>query len=156
MDKSDILAEKLHEWMRVSMRYSMHGFVRHSKENGLSMPQMAALMRIYRDKRCGVTEVGEHLGVTSAAASQMLDRLVREGIIDRSEDPDDRRGKRLALTGAGLKIIKEGFESRQEWLLKLAAQFEGDEARSVARALDLLVERSKGLAPTCIHEGKNR
>lgn len=155
MDNQEILAGKLREWMHVLMRNSMHGFIRYSKDSGLSMPQMTALFRIRKDSQCGVTEIGDHLGISSAAASQMLERLVKQGYVDRSEDPDDRRGKKLALTETGDTVVKEGLDARQGWLSELAARFDGDEARIVGQALDLLVERSKALAPACPHEGKH-
>ena len=152
MDDQEILAGKLREWVHVLMRNSMHGFIRYSKESGLSMPQMTALFRIRRDRQCGVTEIGEHLGITSAAASQMLERLVKQGYVDRSEDPEDRRGKKLALTETGDKVVKEGLDARQGWLSELAARFEGEESLMVARALDLLVERTRDLSPAYPHE----
>jgi DNA-binding MarR family transcriptional regulator len=156
MENSEVLAGKIREWMHISMRLSMHGLVRHSKELGLSVPQVTALIRIYRGGQCGVSEVAEHLGVTSAAASQMLDRLFKEGFVDRSEDPEDRRGKILTLTEAGERIVREGFDRRQGWLAELAATFDESESRIVAQALDLLVQRTHDLVPDCPNGGKTR
>ncbi len=58
-------------------------------------------MRLKHGGKSGVSEIGGQMGVTNAAASQAVDRLVHLGLIERTEDPDDRRAKRLTLTQAG-------------------------------------------------------
>ena len=63
------------------------------EETGLSFSQINILMRLLHGGNTGVSEVGSQLGVTNAAASQAVDRLVQLGLIERTEDPDDRRAK---------------------------------------------------------------
>ena len=36
-----------------------------------------------------------------------LDRLEKAGLVERRPDPDDRRGKLIALTAAGKQVIDE-------------------------------------------------
>ena len=56
--------------------------------------------------------IAEHLGVSNAAASQMVDRLVGMGLLERSEDPDDRRAKALALTEKGKALVLDSIEAK--------------------------------------------
>lgn len=133
----------LQEWMQLMMKHSMHGFIRYSKDTGLSMSQFGALFQIHRSKICGVSDIGADLGVSSAAASQMLDRLVQQGLVERIEDPDDRRGKRLSLTEKGMKLVQEGMYARQEWMKVLSASLSETEKETVGKALALLVEKGK-------------
>ena len=58
------------------MRRSMHEFLAFTRQSGISMTQLSALMRLYHGGGCGVSDLGLHLGVTNAAASQMIDKLV--------------------------------------------------------------------------------
>ncbi len=105
------------------------------------MPQIGALFRISH-ARAGVSELGDELGVTSAAASQMLDRLVQLGLVHRSEDPNDRRVKQLILTGKGQQIVYESIQARQGWLGELAEALSPEEKEQVTRALEILGEKT--------------
>ncbi|MDF1499621.1 MAG: MarR family transcriptional regulator [Anaerolineales bacterium] len=136
----------LKSWIDISMRYSMRNFLRYARESGLSMSHFGALFHIHRTGSCGVTEVGEHLGVTSAAASQLLDRLVDQGMIDRTEDPQDRRVKRIVLTEQGQSVLEQGLQARQAWLDELEATLNADEKQQISAALDLLIERADQLS----------
>ena len=89
------------------MHRSIRHLLRYARENGLSMSQFGALLHIHRMGSSGVTDLGDHLGVTSAAASQMLERLVQQGLILRTEDPNDRRVKQIVLTDKGLRFFKK-------------------------------------------------
>ena len=102
---TDPFVASLWEWIEVFMRRSMSNFILYSKESGLSMSQIGALFQIRRGAS-GVSDIGDDLGVTSAAASQMLERLVQQQLILRSEDPHDRRVKQIVLTEKGRQISR--------------------------------------------------
>jgi DNA-binding MarR family transcriptional regulator len=129
------------EGMEVLMRKSMHRFLRHARESGLSMSHIGAIFHTHRFGSCGVTEIGEHLGVSSAAASQMLERLVQQDLVIRTEDPDDRRVKRIELTEKGKHILEEGLRARQTWLNDLAQSLTEEEKETVQDAMSILVAK---------------
>jgi MarR family transcriptional regulator for hemolysin len=104
---------------------------------------LGALFHVHRMGHSGVTDLGEHLGVTSPAASQMLDRLVEQGLILRTQDPSDRRAKQIVLTDAGLRVLQESMPARQTWLHELAGALSDSEKASVTAALELLSERAR-------------
>jgi len=139
------LQKALKDWVHQLMRLSMHGFIRYSRESGLSMSQIGALFRIHRSKMCGVANIGEDLGITSAAASQMLDRLVQQDLVERVEDPDDRRGKRISLTEKGRKIVQESMYARQGWIPQLSESLTDEEKTVVMEAVSLLSRKAETL-----------
>ena len=143
MSKADPFLVALKEWLGVSMHRSFHHLICHVRENGLSMSQWGALVHIHRMGHSGVTDLGEHLGVSSPAASQMLDRLVQQGLILRTEDPSDRRAKQIVLTEEGLRVLKGGTPARQKWLQELAGALSDAEKESVTEALALLTEKAR-------------
>lgn len=142
---ADRFADTFQEWMEVAMRGSMRHFLRYARESGLSMSHFGALFHINRIGSCGVTEIGEHLGVTSAAASQMLDRLVQHGFILREEDPDDRRVRRIELTAEGQQVLEHGIRARQGWVDELASTLSADERRTITSALEILITKANQL-----------
>jgi DNA-binding MarR family transcriptional regulator len=141
----DPFVPTLKEWIEVSMRYSMRNFLHFARESGLSMSHLGAIYHIHQLGSCGVTEIGEHLGVTSAAASQMLDRLVQQGLVHRTEDPDDRRVKQIGLTVEGQRILNAGIQARESWLDQLAEKLSSDEKDRITAALQVLVAKGNQL-----------
>jgi DNA-binding MarR family transcriptional regulator len=135
----DPFVDAMKQWIQLSMRNSTRNFIHYARESGLSISHFGAIFYIYRIGSCGVTEIGEQLGVTSAAASQMLERLVQQGVVLRTEDPQDRRVKRIVLTEKGRRILDEAIQARQSWLEELAHSLSPSEKDSVISALKLLI-----------------
>ncbi|WP_457559400.1 MarR family transcriptional regulator [Candidatus Harpocratesius sp.] len=142
----------LQKWLEIVMRLSMHNVILFSKKKNLSMSQISALMFIHRQNRCGISNLGSNLGITSAAASQMLDRLVKQQFITRQEDPNDRRVKKLTLTEKGKKILKESFQARQYWQKELIKMLTPEEEEKVQIALKILIHKSEDLVQPQKHK----
>ncbi len=136
---------RLEKLLETFMRRSMHNFILTAKERGLSMSQIGALFAIHRKGSCGVSDIGDHLGITAAATSQMLNRLVEQDLIERTEDPVDRRLKRIVLTAAGTQTLQDSVRARQNWLHRLAVTLTPDEQDHVSSALQLLLEKASQL-----------
>jgi DNA-binding MarR family transcriptional regulator len=148
MPSTEPVASTLQAWVEVFMRHSMRNFIRYARQSGLSVPQIGALLHIQRENCSGVSNLGDHLGVTSAAASQMLERLVQQGLISRTEDPNDRRVKQLLLTDKGKQILHESIRARQGWLDDLSEALSPSEQEQVNTALQLLIEKTAQLEPS--------
>lgn len=54
-------------------------------------------------------DVAESLGVTDAAVSQLLDRLVGRGLVHRERDPDDGRSRVLYLTDDARRALRDAY-----------------------------------------------
>jgi DNA-binding MarR family transcriptional regulator len=145
MPAADQFTATLHEWVAVFMRHSMRNFIGYARENSLSMSQVNALFHIHRKGGCSVTEVAENLGVTNAAASQMLERLVQQDLILRTEHPTDRRTKQLVLAQKGIQTVQGGIQARQGWLDDLVALLSAPEKEQMDAVLKILIEKTKQL-----------
>lgn len=135
----------LHEWAEVFMRRSMRDFKRFMDDSGLSPSQVHTLMRLYHSGGCGVSDIGGQLGVTNAAASQMIDRLVQAGFVARAEDPADRRAKQITLAQEGRALVENGIEARRRWMEDLTCTLTAEEQETIASALTLLTEAARRL-----------
>lgn len=131
----------LHEWLETFMHRTMGNFMHYAKRQGLSVSQIAALFFIRHRVSGGVSDIGSEMGVTSAAASQMLERLVQLGLVARSENPDDRRTKQVVLTEQGLKMLRTATEERERWFVALAESMTADERARAVSALKTLISR---------------
>lgn len=75
----------------------------------LTVSQLRMLFVLARGKACPVHEVADEVGLSLPAAGRAADRLVALGFVDRREDAQDRRVKRLSLTGSGHDLLTEQF-----------------------------------------------
>ncbi len=145
MPENDELRSLMSAWIRMVMRNSMKSLLHYTKENGLSMSQTAALFKIRGEGACGVNDIGEDLQISSAAASQMMDKLVQLGFIHRSENPDDRRGKRLMLAERGTAFLQGSGNARIQWVDDLVDSLTLEERAQTSAAIALLVDKTKSL-----------
>jgi DNA-binding MarR family transcriptional regulator len=142
MKSTDPFINTFNDCMDFFMRRSMGSFFHYAKGIGLSMPQIGALFHLNRGSTSGISNIGDDLGVTSAAASQMLDRLVQQELVLRSEDPDDRRVKNITLTDKGRKILEEILHIRQAWLENLADALSPEEKKQIITAMQILIDKA--------------
>jgi DNA-binding MarR family transcriptional regulator len=140
MSPSEVLSNVVHEWAKVYMHRSMRDFKRFMEETGLSFSHVNILMRLFHGGMSGVSEIGEQMGITNAAASQTVDRLVEKGLIQRTEDPNDRRAKCLELTIQGRALIDKGVNMRSKWIENLADDLSVEQQKMITAALTLLTE----------------
>ena len=143
MSPTIVFTEVIREWSEVFMRRSGRDFKRFMDETGLSFSQLSVLMRLYHGGNSGVSEIGEQMGVTNAAASQAVDRLVHLGLIERTEDPDDRRAKRLALTQKGQALVEKGIEARSQWVEGLTNALTPEQQSLIISALTILTAAAR-------------
>ena len=143
MSPTIAFTQVIREWSEVFMHRSMRDFKKFMEQSGLSFSQINILMRLLHGDKAGVSEIGDQLGVTNAAASQAVDRLVVLGLIERTEDPDDRRAKMLALTPKGRTVIERGIEIRSQWIEGLTNALTPDQQGMIISALTLLTAAAR-------------
>lgn len=143
MSTTKLLSETIREWSEVFMRHSGRDFRQFMGSNSLSFSQVSILMRLYHGGKSGVTELGGEIGVTNAAASQAIDRLVLAGLITRTEDPIDRRAKELVLTEKGCDLVSRAIEARSRWVEGLTSELNVEQQEMIITALGLLTEAAR-------------
>jgi DNA-binding MarR family transcriptional regulator len=136
-------SQSLREWMDTFIHRSMRDSARFVKASGFSMPQFFLLMQVHRREHCGISDLSEHLEITNAATSQLVDKLVQAGLLVRVEDPHDRRAKMVSLSPAGEAFIEKAIAERSRWVDDLAAVMNTDERQRVAEVLEILTEAAQ-------------
>jgi DNA-binding MarR family transcriptional regulator len=85
-----------------------------------------------------LTEVSAVLGVKKNTLSELLDRMVRDGLVAREFSPEDRRVVRLRMTPAGRSAIK-GFErSLMDNIGQFLEGLGGEDRRDLVTAMESL------------------
>lgn len=138
MIKTNLLNNAVSQWIDILVNHAMHNQVRYVKAAGLSMPQFAILMHLFYRQTCGISQVSNHMEITAAAASQLVDKLVQSGLVERLENPDDRRARLVKLSARGMAIIEEGIIERSRWADQLIRGMNAADRETVGHALEIL------------------
>jgi DNA-binding MarR family transcriptional regulator len=123
----------------------------------VTFAQLKVLTLVAHTEGIGVSEVATFLGVSAAAASKAVGRLVDGGLLERSTVPGDRRAHHLAPTAEGRRLLDD-YETRAgEALLGLFGDRNPVELRRLATALDrlslLVAGRGNGGEEACFRCG---
>lgn len=139
MKESSQFSARLQHLIGNLMRLAMQNHYRFIKQQGLTMPQMMILYHVQRMGSCKVSGIAEEFGISDAAASQLVDRLVQQGYLIRQEYPQDRRSKETSLTEAGQQIIQASLDAHQNWVSELATTVNSKTQKRLLPLLDELI-----------------
>jgi hypothetical protein len=73
-----------------------------------------------------------------------IERMVRQGWVERLDDPADRRVRHVHLTDLGRQLVDESIAARNEWFSRFGAKLTDEEKQQVARVFRLLAEKIEG------------
>jgi len=72
----------------------------------LTLPQLRTLFAVAHNKTSSVMRIAGYCGIGKPTASHLVDKLVQAGLVDRREDPEDRRRAVIRLSAAGERLIE--------------------------------------------------
>jgi DNA-binding MarR family transcriptional regulator len=110
---------------------------------------LAALRRAGPPYRMNPTRLFNAVILSSGAMTSRLDRLEEMGLVERLPDPDDRRGRLVALTGRGLEVVDAAVVDHLENERQLLGGLDAAEREQLAGLLRklLLSEPVRALDP---------
>ena len=99
----------------------------------VTLPQLRVLVMLQDRGPLNMSAVADGLGVNASNASRTCDRLSRSGLIDRRDDPEDRRNVSLSLTAAGRRLVRSMLSQRRAIFAQVVAEMGAqDRTRLVA------------------------
>jgi DNA-binding MarR family transcriptional regulator len=140
---TDQLADDIGQLRRAMIPDFLVGMLRRMGEDEPNLPQVATLYVLDVGATPTVGELAERLGRSTSVTSRLVDHMVKRGWVDRAEDPDDRRAKRVQITSKGRSFLR-GFEGvRAEAQREVMSYLTEDEQRHVSEAMALLGKASR-------------
>lgn len=107
-------------------------------EVGVTMSQAKVLYLVQAEPGLRMSELSARLGVSLSTVSGVVDRLVDQGLLNRRDDPADRRHVVLRLTDAGTTQLELLRELNEGQIRTLLARIEAADLGVIGRALDIL------------------
>jgi DNA-binding MarR family transcriptional regulator len=116
-----------------------------SDRAGLSLTAAATLGRLQREGPARLTELAAAEGITQPSMTALVARLSAQGLVQRGEDPADRRAVVLSLTPAGADLLAQRRAARTTRLAPYLARLSPDDLRSIAAAMPALTRLTGAL-----------
>jgi DNA-binding MarR family transcriptional regulator len=109
----------------------------------VSLPRFDLMAQLDRHPQgLKMRELSRRLMVTGGNVTGLTDKLVAEGLVERGEDPADRRAYTVRLTAEGQRQFRTMARAHEAWVAEL---FQGLSARQQAQLFELLGALKKQL-----------
>jgi DNA-binding MarR family transcriptional regulator len=116
-------------------------------ELDLTYSQAQVLFHLERRPRSLATDLARAFGITLPAVTQVVDRLAGKRLVERTENPRDRRQVLLSLTRAGHQVARDLQAAQMAGMSQVLQRLPAEERKDVVRGLERLVGAARGDAP---------
>jgi DNA-binding MarR family transcriptional regulator len=143
-------AVRLGAFLRYIFIFSGGEHLRAIEDSGLTLTQCKALLMLAgpgeSERPYAGRDIAERLQVSLASVSRAVDELVRNRLVTRVEDEDDRRVRRLTITDKGRRLAGQIVAARMADMEAFAASLTPAQRRKLDAALESLLDREEMLA----------
>jgi DNA-binding MarR family transcriptional regulator len=100
----------------------------------------AQVLRVLRRGPLLTGQLATELRITAPAITQLTDRLIRKGLIERQAAVDDRRCVMVALSAKGRRLVDQFRRQRSQIFTGALAYLRDDEQAQVVEGLSKVIE----------------
>lgn len=105
----------------------------------VTLLQLRLLVVLASQGGTNLSTLAETVGVHVSNASRTCEALVQMGLVDRRDDPDDRRNVILAVRDQGRQVVNNVLNRRRELLADLLRQLSAADREALVGPLQRLV-----------------
>jgi DNA-binding MarR family transcriptional regulator len=107
-------------------------------EYGITVTQSFILFDLLLHESSNVKDIASRVQLDSPAITGLVDRLAKESLVERKEDPSDRRGLLIALTTKGRKLAAKLAPIAEEFNKNMHGVITPEDIEAFDRSLDRL------------------
>ncbi len=131
---NNLLCFRLGALSRKINRYYNNQYARH----GITVGQSFILFDLLINECSSLKNIASRVHLDSPAVTGFIDRLVKENLVERKEDPYDRRTLCISLTGKGKKLVKKILPIAQQFNQNIKDIFITEDWKAFERSLERL------------------
>lgn len=131
--------EVLNGFAEVMSRLLIDRYQRHLAELDLTLLQ-AQVLRTLRRGSLLTGQLASELRISAPALTQLTDRLVRKGLIERQAAVDDRRCVLIALSAKGKRLVDQFRKQRSDIFNGALAYLNDAEQAQIVEGLKKVIE----------------
>lgn len=119
------------------------------QEFDITPPQFDALLILKNNKGENLTigELGERMYLACSTATDLIDRMERNGLVERARDANDRRVIRLRVLEKGYQMVEEVLATRKRYLAEVLQDVPQEDIQAMIKSmtqLDQLLRAKRG------------
>ena len=142
MEKQETIAKIIDLQHQHGEIMRQHSFP-HWMKLGLTAVQFKSLLYIVKTEDANSKKLSDILEVTPANVTGVIDRLIKQGLVQRVANPDDRRVNILHATDKGRKLIANLDENRVEHMAQLLSSLNEEELNHLYKGLTAFINALK-------------
>lgn len=136
---AEVVAKRFIDVVTFFMKRSSAPMMGLIEEFDLSFAQMKSMfVMAAQEEPLAIGRLAEITGQSLPSAGRAVDGLVRAGLVTRTEDPEDRRVKRVELTGQGEREVEKIHRERLNKFQDALLQLDRHDLAALASALEPL------------------
>ncbi|MCX2934826.1 MarR family transcriptional regulator [Mycobacterium sp. CVI_P3] len=139
-DQADHLPGELADAFGRAGKSVVRAFDERLGEHGVSTPRSKLLAEIQRSGPVRLADLARAVGITQGTASTLVEALVRDQLVERSADTNDRRAIRLSVTQRGDNQARRWLTDYLDAARDIFACFDPAEQRALAQLLTRLAD----------------
>lgn len=132
------------DFRAVVWRDPMRESIKFLHQHNMSLAGIVSLMTVGQRGELSVSDLAEETGLSVAAESQLVNKLVRDGFVRRTEHPGDRRRKQVTLTARGTAFLRRMDGAHTGAALAVLRRLPDSTLRRMAEGLEEGLEQLRG------------
>jgi MarR family transcriptional regulator, organic hydroperoxide resistance regulator len=109
----------------------------------ITPPQFNALLWLSDEGDMTIGELSQKMFLACSTMTDLIDRMEKNGVVERVRDERDRRVVRIHLLEKGREIIDEVMQARRQYLAEILSHLSDEEALKMKKHLSVLHEEMK-------------
>ena len=138
MPKTSIDTIALADTLRPALLQVGRELRREARAAGVSPEQVSLLVDIKYAPGIGLRELAARQRVSPPAITKHVDRLERDGLVERTQSQSDRRRVGLTLTAEGKRLLRRVRSRRTAWLAQRLDGLDAAELEAIEAAVEPL------------------
>lgn len=114
--------------------------LRQQSLGGLTPSQASVISTLDVHGAMTMGRLAEHEGIAKPSVTGIVGRLVDKGLVEKREDPSDRRSSIVAITPEGSQLLEQRRRERTAYLARHIERLGDDDSAVLERAVVLLEE----------------
>lgn len=142
-------ADKMGEIMPIMMKEFSRCMTAELHKGKVTLPQIMILHFLEVEQEAKMKDLARFMGVSMAAMTGIVDRLVKSGHCTRTYEPEDRRIIKIKLTAKGDNLVKNINSSKRSMIIKIFGKISAADREDYLRILlqikDILLRENSQL-----------
>ncbi len=112
--------------------------IAHLAEYNLTLPQFDVLAQLCREEGITQQALADRLLVTKGNVCGLMERMLEQGLVERREDPADRRAYMLYLTPKGKRLVESILPKHRQLIAEQIGKLEPAQQKQLLALLSQL------------------